>query len=141
MRTFLLRSAVSVAGIMLCASLCFAVDAKKPAAPKAVPEKAATDPKSAADAKQSAKKELIDINSASEAELKAISGIGDAYAAKIVAGRPYANKTQLKSRSIIPGPLYEQIKDQVIAKQAKKEDKAASKADAKPVAKDEKKKK
>ena len=72
---------------------------------------------SAADAKA----KLLDINTASEAELKAIPGIGDAYAAKIIAGRPYAKKDQLKSRNILPAPVYEKTKDLLIAKQAVKE--------------------
>ena len=59
----------------------------------------------------------VDINSASETELKAIPGIGEAYAAKIVAGRPYAKKDQLKSRNILTGPAYDQVKDHLIAKQ------------------------
>ena len=74
----------------------------------------------AADAKAAAKAKLIDINTATEAELKAVPGIGDAYAAKIIAGRPYANKTQLKSRKVVPAVLYEQVKDQLVAKQPKK---------------------
>jgi len=74
----------------------------------------------AADAKSAAKAKLIDINSASEAELKAVPGIGDSYAAKIVAGRPYANKAQLKSRKILPVPVYEKTKDLIIATQPKK---------------------
>lgn len=74
----------------------------------------------AADAKASAKAKIVDINSATEAELKAVPGIGDAYAAKIIAGRPYANKAQLKSRKVVPSALYEQVKDQLIAKQPKK---------------------
>ena len=74
----------------------------------------------ASDTKAAAKAKVIDINSASEAELKAIPGIGDAYASKIIAGRPYANKSQLKSRNILPSPVYEKVKDQIIAKQPKK---------------------
>ncbi len=62
----------------------------------------------------------VDINTASEADLKGIAGIGDAYAAKIIAGRPYAKKDQLKSRKIIPNDVYEKIREKVIAKQAKK---------------------
>ncbi|MBF0558455.1 MAG: helix-hairpin-helix domain-containing protein [Nitrospirae bacterium] len=62
---------------------------------------------------------LVDINSASKQELTAIPGIGDAYSAKIIAGRPYKNKTQLKTKAKIPDDVYEKIKDKVTAKQAK----------------------
>ena len=88
---------------------------------KGAADKTKTDAKAtAAKAKADAKAKIVDINSASEAELKAIPGIGDTYASKIVAGRPYANKTQLKSRKILPVPVYEQTKDLIIAKQPKK---------------------
>lgn len=74
----------------------------------------------ATEAKTALKAKLVDINSATEAELKAVPGLGAAYAAKIIAGRPYANKSQLKSRKIVSPLLYEQVKEQLIAKHLKK---------------------
>jgi competence protein ComEA len=63
--------------------------------------------------------EMIDINSATEAELKAVPGIGDMYAKKIMAGRPFSNKSQLLSKKIVPKPVYDKIKNMIIAKKAK----------------------
>jgi competence protein ComEA len=51
----------------------------------------------------------IDINTATEAQLKTIPGIGDDYAKKIVAARPYTKKDQLKTKNIIPADTYEKI--------------------------------
>jgi competence protein ComEA len=71
-------------------------------------------------AKASVAAALIDINSASKAELTTLTGIGDAYSQKIIDGRPYARKDQLVSKKIIPQATYDKIKDLIVAKQAAK---------------------
>jgi len=69
--------------------------------------------KEQAPATTAAKHELVDLNSATKEELVAVPGIGEAYADKIIAGRPY------KSKKIVPAGTYDKIASHVIAKQTK----------------------
>ncbi len=78
-----------------------AQDAKKPAA-KAAAAKAA---------------DLLDINSASKAQLEALNGIGPKYADAIIKGRPYKGKDELLSKKVLPENVYEKVKALIIAKQ------------------------
>jgi DNA uptake protein ComE-like DNA-binding protein len=135
MKSRIVKIALTAITLLIAASVSFAIEVKTPdpkGDAKATADKTKTDAKAdaaktKADAKgttdkvkSDVKAKIIDINTATEAELKAIPGIGDTYAAKIIAGRPYANKTQLKTRNILPSVVYEKTKDLIIAKQSKK---------------------
>jgi competence protein ComEA len=74
-------------------------------------------PGAAAQAAKDAVARQLDLNSATAAQLKTLPGIGDAYTAKIIQGRPYRAKNELVSRKILPEAVYEKIKDRVIARQ------------------------
>jgi len=99
--------------ILLAFGLSIAAEQKAPPARPAIEKKVEVVPA------RPAAEELLDINTASEEQLKKIAGIGDEYSKKIIAGRPYVKKDQLKSRKILPPALYDKVKDKIIAKQIK----------------------
>ena len=81
-----------------------------PAAPAKAP---ATESKMA----PAPKVELLDINTATAEQLDALPGVGKAYSAAIIKGRPYKGKDELVSKKIVPEKTYDGIKDKIIAKQ------------------------
>jgi competence protein ComEA len=120
MRRFpaLLMATLASLGIAFASTGAFAQKTDTKKAEAAAPAKAEA-PKADAkkDEAKAGKAELMDINSASEKELATLKGIGDARAAAIVKGRPYKGKDDLVKKKILTQKVYDEIKDQIIAKQ------------------------
>lgn len=62
---------------------------------------------------------ILDINTATAAQLETVPGIGAAYAKKIIAGRPYKSKDELTRKHVIPDGVYAKVKDHLVAKQSR----------------------
>jgi DNA uptake protein ComE-like DNA-binding protein len=94
---------------------------KEAAAESATPSASAAPaaPAPAAEKKASKDSDLLDLNTATQAQLTALPGLDAATADKIIAGRPYKMKSQLKSKKIIDETEYKAISDKIIAHQAK----------------------
>ena len=106
-------------GLMLALSVGWA----QAAAPSAAPASSAparSSGKLAAKTPRPAMKAPIDINSASRAQLKALPGIGDVEADRIISGRPYHSKADLAERNVIPTGVYVSLKGRIVAKQKAK---------------------
>jgi competence protein ComEA len=99
------------------------------AAPSSKQSKSKKKKKSSAEASdQSAEKNAsgkkaskIDVNTASKEDLDALPGIGDAYAQKIIEGRPYKSKSDLVRKGVLPASEYDKVKDQITARQSSPE--------------------
>jgi competence protein ComEA len=117
---------LTIAVTLLGGNAALAADKAKPAASQPAPGQAQASAPSAA-------AKLVDINNASRAELKALPGIGDVEADRIIKARPYPSKTKLVVDQVIPEPTYQAIKGRVVAEQpAAPKAKSDSKAPPKP---------
>lgn len=126
-KTFSMLSIILTASLVLIAQA--PPSAKSPAPAAGAPDKSTVNPMVAAQSKARAKAlkaqkakpapkfKLVDINGATKDELKAIPGVTDAYADKIIAGRPYLSKAHLVTHDILTAALYDSIKKRIYAKQ------------------------
>jgi competence protein ComEA len=102
-KKFMSRILIALFALSLISGMAVAQAAKKPAKTASVAA--------------AAKADLLDINSATKDQLDALPGIGAAYSQKIIDGRPYAKKTDLVQKKVVPQATYNKIKDKIIAKQ------------------------
>jgi competence protein ComEA len=102
-KKFMSRILIALFALSLISGMAVAQAAKKPAKNTS--------------AAAAAKADLLDINSATKDQLDALPGIGAAYSLKIIDGRPYAKKTDLLQKKVVPQATYNKIKDKIIAKQ------------------------
>jgi len=56
---------------------------------------------------------LVNINTASQAELEALPGVGPVTAGKIMSGRPYVKLEELKDKKAVGQSLFDKIKDKI----------------------------
>ncbi|MBV8337303.1 MAG: helix-hairpin-helix domain-containing protein [Alphaproteobacteria bacterium] len=80
-----------------------------PKTPEAMPRSTAAVPNT----------DVIDVNSATAAQLKALPGVSDSDSAKIIQGRPYSDKSQLLSKKVVSEATYDKIKGYIVARPPK----------------------
>ncbi len=112
MGTSSIKPLLAVAALLLAAGMPLAAqddDSAPKAAPKARHRSAPKAPKR----KQDPNIKLVEMNGATLQELKALTGINEDLAARIIAGRPYLSKSNLVTHKVLPAGIYESIKQRI----------------------------
>jgi DNA uptake protein ComE-like DNA-binding protein len=116
MQRHAIGSALIALALLACGGVSVAADPGPSNAPAPAGHAPATSKKSTAAAPVA----LVDINSATRAQLRTLPGIGEAEAQRIIAGRPYLSKADLATRKVIPTGIFLSLKDRIIAIQKQK---------------------
>lgn len=103
---------LALTGTLLVVNAGFVMAADKPKAGTPPPAASAPAPKPSG-----LRPQLVDINSASAAQLKTLPGIGDAEAARIIANRPYLTKSHLVTKKVLELGPYDALRGRIIAVQ------------------------
>jgi DNA uptake protein ComE-like DNA-binding protein len=115
MKKHAVRLFLGMLAVLLVSSVSFAVPEEKTSSATATKSAVKKQRK-----KSAAETNLLDINTASTEQLSALPGLTSGDAKKIIAGRPYTRKNQLKQKNIITAAAYDGIKGQIVAKRQKK---------------------
>jgi DNA uptake protein ComE-like DNA-binding protein len=87
------------------------------ASSSAAPQQAGTTAAKKSKKSSAPQSQLVDINSASKAQLKKLPDIGDAEADKIIAARPFLSKADLVTKGVLSSGAYYSVKTKIIARQ------------------------
>src|SRR4051812_43418135 len=116
-----MRFALPLAAVLgLALALPVRAEVAAPAAGAASPAAAKKETKPAhakADAAPAARAKRWNTTPATEEQLRAPPGMGDAYAKKIVDNRPYRAKDELVKKKVLPQATYNKVRERIIAKQ------------------------
>lgn len=107
----------------LAGSPCFAAEQKrnpKPAGSVKTPEQK-TETRAPASQPEVTAKNPLDLNFATKQQLMALPGVDEGHALKIIEGRPYKVKAQLRQKNIIPAEVFYAILDKITIDIAKYE--------------------
>ena len=100
-----------IAALVLCSASSTAAEQARPSTkPAGTGQTTTGSTKTAAPTK---KPKLVEINSATAAQLKTVPGIGDAEAERIIKNRPYMTRSHLVTKNVLSYEAYLAVKDRL----------------------------